>query len=65
MKTYWAYKVPSEKANLTLVSDGRNETSSPKFNLNVLELIMSIIGLSPSLRVFEHFKNSNGITKMF
>lgn len=65
MKTYWVYKVLLEKVNLILVFDGRNEISLFKFNFNVLELIMSIIGFFLFFRVFEYFKNLNGIIKMF
>lgn len=65
MKRSLAYKVPSEKVNLILVSDGRNETSSPKFNLKTFGINYEYTPSLLSLIVFKCLKNSSNIIDIF
>lgn len=44
-----AYKVAPDKFNLILVTEGRNETSLPKFNLKTLRINSEYTQSLPSL----------------
>lgn len=60
-----SYKVPPDKINSILVSEGRNETSLPKFNLKTLGINYEYTQSLLSLRVFKYLKNSKNITDIF
>lgn len=65
MKKHLAYTLQSDKVNLILASDGRNEQVHLSSILMLWKLILSTSGLFSSLRVFKYLKDSNKITWIF